>query len=301
MAWTSSDMPDLGGRTALVTGATDGLGLQTALALAAKGARVVLAGRNPTKGEAALTRIRREISLAEVRFERAELGDLDEVRALAARRRDQPLDILVNNAGLMGGPRAEPAQGFERQLGVNYLSHFVLTGALLPALRAAGAARVVSLSSLAHNWGRIAFDDLQGRRSYNPMRAYGQSKLAMLLFAQELQRRSDRHGWGLTSLGAHPGFSSTNLTSTDRAADWMSRHVIAWMFQDARAGAAPQLLAATSPEVRGGAYWGPGGFQELKGSPAPARIARQGADAEVAARLWDVSQELTGFPFGEGA
>jgi NAD(P)-dependent dehydrogenase (short-subunit alcohol dehydrogenase family) len=206
MSWTVSDIPDLGGRRALVTGATDGLGLQTALALAGRGAQVILSGRSPAKGQAALERIRAAWPAADVAFEPADLSDLAQVRDLARRTGGDPLDMLVNNAGIMGLPqRRETADGFEMQLGVNYLAHFVLTGELLDALRRGAMKRVVSLSSLAHVGGRLDFDDLQSSRTYTPFKAYGQSKLAMLMFALELQRRSDAHGWGLVSTAAHPG------------------------------------------------------------------------------------------------
>jgi NAD(P)-dependent dehydrogenase (short-subunit alcohol dehydrogenase family) len=299
-----SDIPDLSGRRALVTGATDGLGLETARALAAHGAEVILTGRNPSKGAAAVERIRAERPGAKVSFEAAELGDLAQVRSLARRAGVLPLDILVNNAGIMGVPKSQTAQGFEAQLGVNYLSHFVLTGSLLEALRAAARPRVVSLSSLAHRVGRIAFDDLQGEKSYSPFRAYAQSKLAMLLFAQELQRRSDRHGWGLTSLAAHPGFARTNLMHAEgasKAAEKMGELLAPLFSHTAAEGAAPQLLAATSPDASPASYWGPSGFMEMKGAPARAKIAPHGRDAGTAARLWDASQQLTDFPFGEGA
>ncbi len=300
MAWTSADIPDLSGRTALVTGATDGLGFETARALAARGARVMLAGRNPAKGEAALKRIREGQPNADVAFESVEQEDLATVRSLARRAGARPLDILVNNAGIMGVPYRKTVSGFEAQLGVNYLSHFVLTGALLEALRAAPAARVVSLSSLAHRAGSIAFDDLQSERGYAPFRAYAQSKLAMLMFALELQRRSDRHGWGLLSAAAHPGASATNLMSGMGASKLMAKGA-AMVSQSAAAGAEPTLLAATRADLPPASYWGPTGFIELKGSPGAAKISGRAADPAAAARLWDASQALTDQPFGVDA
>ena len=304
MTWTPADIPDLHGRTALVTGATDGIGLQTAHALAAKGAFVMLAGRNPTKGQAALDRIRRDVPDAEIAFEPVELEDLATVRSLAQRAGARPLDMLINNAGIMGVPRRETAFGFESQLGVNYLSHFVLTGSLLEALRASPHPRVVSLSSLAHRVGRIDFDDLQSKTGYSPFRAYGQSKLAMLMFALELQRRSDVHGWGLTSAAAHPGFARTNLMNAEGASKLVSSvsGVLGTpFFQDAAAGAEPTLLAATRPDLPPASYWGPTGMMELKGSPGPAKISSQAADPAPAARLWQQSQALTDNAFGAGA
>ena len=304
MAWTPADIPDLHGKRALVTGATDGLGRETALVLAGKGATVVLAGRNPTKGAAALDRIRAAHPSADITFEPVQLGDLATVRSLAQRVGAQPLDILVNNAGVMGVPRADTVNGFESQLGVNYLSHFVLTGALLGALRSAPAPRVVSLSSLAHRAGKIDFDDLQARQGYKPFKAYGQSKLAMLMFALELQRRSDRHGWGLTSAAAHPGFATTNLMHAEGASKAAAKvgELIAPLFSHSAAdGAQPQLLAATRPELPPASYWGPNGFMEIKGAPAPATISKAAADPTAAARLWEASQALTDNPFGPGA
>jgi NAD(P)-dependent dehydrogenase (short-subunit alcohol dehydrogenase family) len=304
MSWTPAEIGDLSGRRALVTGATDGLGLETALALAAKGARVILTGRNPDKGARALERIRREHLSADVTFEPAELGDLARVRSLAHRVATEPLDILVNNAGIMGVPRSTTAQGFEAQLGVNYLSHFVLTGTLLPALRQTPSPRVVSLSSMAHRMGRIDFDDLQGERSYSPFRAYSQSKLAMLLFADELQRRSDAHGWGVRSVAAHPGFARTHLMHAEGASKAMARFgdlLAPLVSHSAAEGAQPQLLAATRPDIAPGSYWGPTRMGEMKGPPGPAKRAPQGRDAAVAARLWDVSQRLTDYPFGPDA
>ena len=302
MAWTLADIPDLHGRTALVTGATDGLGLETARELARHGARVLLAGRNPEKGEAALKRIRDEQPGADISLESVELEDLATVRSLAQRAGAQGVDILVNNAGIMGVPQGQTAQGFERQLGVNYLSHFVLTGSLLAALRSRPNPRVVSLSSLAHLGGKIDFDDLQSRQGYKPFPAYAQSKLAMLMFAMELQRRSDRHGWGLVSAAAHPGFATTNLMSGGSKMMAKVGTTIAPLFShSAAAGAQPTLLAATRPDLRPASYWGPAGAFEVKGPPGPAKMSKRAADPAAAARLWEASQALTDNPFGEGA
>ena len=304
MAWSAADIPDLTGRRALVTGATDGLGLETASALAARGAKVMLAGRNPAKGEAALKRIRADQPAADIAFEPVELEDLTTVRSLARRAGGEPLDILVNNAGIMGVPYRRTVSGFEAQLGVNYLSHFVLTGALLEALRAASHPRVVSLSSLAYLAGRIGFDDLQSDRSYSPFRAYGQSKLAMLMFALELQRRSDRHGWGLISAAAHPGFARTNLMNAEGASKLAARmgDMVAPLFSHSAAdGAAPTLLAATRADLPPASYWGPTGMMEVKGPPGPAKISARAADTAAAAKLWDASQALTDNPFGTNA
>ncbi|WP_174300215.1 oxidoreductase [Caulobacter sp. S45] len=304
MTWTLADIPDMHRRTALVTGATDGLGFETARELARRGARVLLAGRNASKGEAALKRIRDEQPGADVTFESVELGDLATVRSLAQRAGAQGVDILINNAGIMGVPKSKTTQGFESQLGVNYLSHFVLTGSLLGALRAAKDARVVSLSSNGHKMGRLDFDDLQGDKKYGPFKAYTQSKLAMLLFAQELQRRSDWHGWGLLSVAAHPGFARTNLFKPEDQSKFVTpllRAAERAISQGAAEGAQPTLLAATSPDAPPASYWGPTGMMEMKGPPGRAGIAKHAADPAAAARLWEVSQQLTDHPFGEGA
>ncbi len=302
MAWTLADIPDLHGRTALVTGATDGLGLETARELARRGARVLLAGRNPDKGAAALKRIKSEQPGAYVSFESVELKDLVTVRSLAQRAGAQGVDILVNNAGIMNVPEGRTVQGFEMQLGVNYLSHFVLTGSLLEALRSRPDPRVVMLSSLAHVAGKVNFDDLQSKQGYKPFPAYAQSKLAMLMFALELQRRSDRHGWGLVSAAAHPGFATTNLMNGGSKTMAKLGNAVAPMFShSAAAGALATLLAATRPDLPHASYWGPTGLLEIKGPPGPANISKRAADPAAAARLWDASQALTDNPFGDGA
>jgi NAD(P)-dependent dehydrogenase (short-subunit alcohol dehydrogenase family) len=306
MPWRPANMPDLSGRRILVTGATDGLGIETAQALAARGARVILSGRSADKGEAALARIRKATPTADVRFEQAELGDLSAVRALAERVGGEPLDVLINNAGVIGvEPRRTSADGYELQLAVNYLSHFALTGLLLPALLQGRRPRVVSLSSLAHRVGGLHFDDLQLQRSYAPMRAYAQSKLAMLVFAGELQRRSDARGWGLLSLAAHPGGARTNMLAARPGANGrispaakLAERIINPFVQSAADGAWPTLFAATAPDAQPGGYYGPSALFEVKGPPAPARRSRAAVDPALGARLWDVSQALTGAPFG---
>ncbi|UQV17916.1 SDR family oxidoreductase [Brevundimonas albigilva] len=249
--WTTDDIPDQRGRLAIVTGATGGLGLETALALAGAGAEVVLAGRNPLKGDRAERMIRDRHPHAEVRFGLADLADLASIAAFGDRllADGRPIDILVNNAGVMALPRRETtADGFERQFGVNYLSHFALTGRLLPLLTA-GRARVVQLSSMAHHGGRIRLDDLNHAHGYRPWPVYQQSKLAMLMFAVELQRRSDAHGWGLTSVAAHPGVANTDLMSNGPGGltGFGARLFLPLLTHSAAAGALPSLMAATLP------------------------------------------------------
>ena len=305
--WTAADIPSQRGKFAVITGATGGIGYETALALARAGAEVVVAGRDERKGAVALRRINAFAPPSPVSFESLDLASLDSVTAFAARltERHAALDLLVNNAGIMGLPkRRATSDGFEAQLGTNYLGHFALTARLLPSLRRARQPRVVSVSSIAHRRGRIDFGDLQAKRHYGPWRAYNQSKLAMLLFAAELQRRSDAAGWNLTSVAAHPGVARSDLTRSvfqgrgGRVKEAVSQVVMTLIAQSAAQGALPILYAATVPDVQPGGYYGPDGFIELKGSPAPAKIAPQGRDTAVAAQLWDVSEQLTGVRFG---
>ena len=300
--WTVKDIPRQDGKVAVVTGATGGLGYETALELAGAGAEVIVAGRNPEKGDDAVARIVARYPGAKVRFEEIDLADLKSVAAFARRvaARYPAIDILVNNAGVMALPRRQTtADGFEMQIGTNYLGHFALTGHLLPNLRRAAHPRVVNLSSLAHRRGKIDLADFQST-SYAAWPVYSQSKLAMLVFGLELQRRSDRKGWGLMSNAAHPGLARTDLIANGPASSgrgWVhgvSRLITPLLFQDAASGALPTLYAATAPEARGGAYYGPNGSGERKGAPVAARISAPAADEAVAAKLWDLSENLTG-------
>jgi NAD(P)-dependent dehydrogenase (short-subunit alcohol dehydrogenase family) len=299
--WGLRDIPSQQGKIAVVTGATGGLGYETALGLALAGAEVVLAGRNDMKGADALTRLRTDAPRAVARFERVDLADLDSIHGFADRllARGKPIQILVNNAAVMATPgRETTANGFELQLGTNYLSHFALTARLLPILRAQEHARVVNVSSGAHLYGKINFDDLQSERKYSAWGAYCQSKLAMLMFALELQRRSDANGWGLLSNAAHPGYARTDLIANgpgnNSTMGWMHKSIGKLMSHSAAAGALPILFAATAPEARPAGYYGPNGFMEAKGAVAPAGISKRAQDVEVAQRLWDVSGRLTG-------
>src|SRR5437588_194623 len=301
MAGSQVDIPSQLGRTAVVTGATGGLGYETALVLARAGAEVILTGRDDGKGQSAIEKIGHEVSGARIAFEPLDLASLASITDFAQRMQArQSLDLLINNAGVMALPRRQTtADGFEMQFGTNHLGHFALTARLMPLLRRASGARVVSLSSLAHRTGLIDFDDLQGARIYSPWKAYGQSKLACLMFALELQRRSDTAGWKVTSNAAHPGFARTNLfaggpgglvsLATDFAAPFFGH--------SAADGARPILFAATSPQAKPGAYYGPGGIGELRGAPATALVMPRARDATAAARLWDISGKLTGTTF----
>jgi NAD(P)-dependent dehydrogenase (short-subunit alcohol dehydrogenase family) len=303
--WTSRDIPDQSGKLALVTGATGGLGLETALVLAGAGAEVILAGRNPAKGRAAEVLIRERHKNAKVRFEVVDLASLASVNDLANRllTAGRPMHILVNNAGVMALRKREiTADGFEKQLGTNYLSHFALTARILPLLKAAKA-RVVQLSSIAHRSGRLRFDDLNYAAGYKPFPVYSQSKLAMLMFAIELDRHSRTLGWGLTSVAAHPGLARTDLVANGPAigaSAFISSAInlmIRLMGQSAAAGALPTLMAATMPGVSGGQYFGPQGWNEFKGPPGPGKIEARALEPGAAANLWAVSEQLTGVAF----
>jgi NAD(P)-dependent dehydrogenase (short-subunit alcohol dehydrogenase family) len=300
--WTAADVPDQTGRTVVVTGANSGIGLEAASVLAGRGARVVLACRDLGKARGALEAIRAEHRDARLELAKLDLASLASVREFAKAFADAhaTLDVLLANAGVMAVPRRTTADGFELQLGTNHLGHFALTALLLPQLLAAPAARIVVVSSGAHRAGRIRFDDLQGARRYGRWTAYAQSKLANLLFAFELERRLRAAGARAIAVACHPGYAATNLqfagprmAGSRLAERWwaLSNRLLA---QDARMGALPLLYAATAPDVRGGEYFGPGGFAEQRGYPARARPSPRALDLATAARLWESSAALTG-------
>lgn len=300
--WTASDIPAQQGRVAVVTG-TGGLGFQVALELTRAGAKVILAGRNATKGAAAVDAIRRNVPSGDVRFEALDLAALGSVERFAARL-DASLDVvdvLINNAAVMTPPqRGMTADGFELQFGTNFLGHFALTARLLPLLRKGRQPRVVSLSSVAARSGALHFDDLQSERRYKPMEAYGQSKLACLMFAFELQRQSDANGWGLQSIAAHPGIARTDLLPNGAgpgSPQALVRRFMWFLFQPAAQGALPTLFAATAPQAKGGLYYGPDRLSETRGHPTAARIPPQALNQDDAARLWAESARLTGVKF----
>jgi len=305
-SWTAADLPDLTGRRAIVTGASSGIGLVTAAELAGHGADVTLAVRSPERGEAAAARIRQAHPDSTVDVSLLDLSDLTSVRAFADRwshANPEGLDLLINNAGVMAIPRRESVDGFEMQLATNHLGHFALTGLLLPALVARPRSRVVTVSSGAHRMGRMDFDDLHGRRRYNAWRAYGQSKLANLLFATELQRQFNAHGIRSLSLAAHPGYSATNLQSAGarmKGRDWLVRPTEianSVLAQSAEMGALPTLYAATIPGIPGGSYVGPDGFMETRGHPKLVGMSTAASSIADARRLWTVSEELTGVTY----
>ncbi len=302
--WTAADIPDQSGRTAVVTGANSGLGSITARELARKGAAVILACRDTARGDDAAEAILREAPDAGVEVLALDLADLSSVHAFAEAV-DGPVDLLVNNAGVMGIPRRHTKDGFEMQFGTNHLGHFALTGLLLPQLLKTAEPRVVTLSSTAHKFGRMNFDDLQGERRYFRWSAYGQSKLANLLFAFELQRRADDAGLALKSMASHPGYAATNLQTRSPEAGGLltriedglmavSNHVVA---QSEEMGALPTLYAATVPDLPGGTYVGPDGFQEQRGHPVPVGSTGASKNRDAARRLWQVSEDLTGVTY----
>ena len=306
MTWTPADIPPQAGRTAVVTGANSGLGFHTALELARAGAEVVLAVRDECRGADAVERIRRQAPEARLEVRRLDVAELASVEAFAEGWGARPVDLLVLNAGVMAVPvRRVTPDGFELQFATNFLGHFALTARLVPAVRASAAPRIVTLASLAHWMGKIDFADLQGERPYQPWKAYSQSKLAMLMFALELQRRSERGGWGVLGVSAHPGYATTNRHTggpnlgkpMPGPAAGAIKLIEPWVSHPAANGALPVLQAATDPAVAGGSYWGPGGFLELSGPSKPARIARHARDQGVAERLWREAEALTGVRF----
>ncbi|MEU7628516.1 SDR family NAD(P)-dependent oxidoreductase [Nocardia sp. NPDC049220] len=298
--WTERDIPDQQGRVAIVTGANSGLGFAAARALAAHGASVVLAVRDVDKGKHAAARIADAVPGADTTVQHLDLTSLESVRNAAEQLRAaySTIDLLVNNAGVMYPPRQTTRDGFELQFGTNHLGHFALTGLLLDRMLSVPGSRVVTVSSVGHRIrARIHFDDLQGERSYNRVEAYGQSKLANLMFTYELQRRLS--GTASTiAVAAHPGAANTDLmryTPTPLRA--LVPVLAPIVTQSAAMGALPVLRAATGPDVRGGQYYGPGGFLETRGYPKIVESSRQSHDTAIQQRLWTVSEDLTGVTF----
>lgn len=307
--WTLNDIPDLKGRLAIVTGSNSGTGYETARVLAGRGADVIMATRNAQKAETARRRILAVHRGASVRFEPLDLASQESVTAFAERLtwEQRPVDILINNAGVMALPRREVSiDGFEMQMATNYFGHFALTAQLLPLL-SGGNARVVQLSSIVHRQGRIRLDDLNYQTGYRPWPVYAQSKLAMLMFALELDRRSGANGWGLTSVAAHPGYARTSLIENGpMVSNGLARAGLKYVFRplieplishSAANGALPILLAATRPDMKGGSYFGATQMSEMRGPPGPAEIRPQAQDVSVAAQLWSASERLTGVSF----
>jgi NAD(P)-dependent dehydrogenase (short-subunit alcohol dehydrogenase family) len=302
--WTAADIPDQTGRTVLITGASSGLGLRSAEALAAKGARVLMACRNASKASAALEGVAAKASGAAPEVVPLDLASLTSVASCAEQLGDEldHLDVLMNNAGIMAVPKATTVDGFESQIGTNHLGHFALTGRLLPLLLAAPEPRVVSVASNAHKFGRMHLDDLSFEHDrYSRWGAYGQTKLANLLFSGELQRRAVDAGTALTAVAAHPGYAATNLTSGPALGAAMLKPVLAvgdrLFGQPDHMGALPQLYAATMPDVLADDYWGPDAFREQRGHPTRVGRSARARDRADAARLWALSEELTGVTY----
>ncbi len=294
--WTAADIPDQSGKVAIVTGANSGIGYETALELAQKGATVVMACRNLQKANPAAEQIRQTQPEGEVVVMELDLGDLDSVRDFAAAFQEKydRLDLLINNAGIMVPPYGKTAQGFETQFGVNHLGHFALTGLLLDLAMETPQSRIVTVSSMAHRFGQMDFDDLQWeKKAYKPSPAYGQSKLANLLFTYELQRRLTAAGKETLAVAAHPGWTETNLQRHSGAASFLNPYFA----QSQSMGALPTLRAAVDPHVTGGDYYGPNGFMEIRGHPVRVQSNDASHNLADAHRLWQVSEELTGVTY----
>ena len=293
--WSAEQLPDQTGRVAIVTGSNSGIGFETARALAGKGATVVMACRSFDKANPKADEIRAELPGSQVEVMQLDLSDLDSVRqfAEAFRAKHSRLDLLINNAGIMVPPYGKTAQGFETQFGVNHLGHFALTGALLDLIVDTPGSRIVNVSSVAHYFGKIDFSDLNWEKGYNAQAAYGQSKLANLLFTYELQRRLAGAGRDTLVVAAHPGWTETNLQAHAKGVKFLNR----FFAQDPPMGALPTLYAATESGVNGAEYYGPSGFLEMNGPPKRVKSNRRSHDENVAERLWNVSEDLTGVHF----
>jgi NAD(P)-dependent dehydrogenase (short-subunit alcohol dehydrogenase family) len=299
--WTAAAVPDQSGRTVVITGANTGLGFETARVFAARRATTVLAVRNLDKGKAAADRIAATSPGADVVLQRLDLSSLESVRAAAAELRDrhERIDLLVNNAGVMWTAQARTADGYDLQFGTNHLGHFALTGLLLDRMLAVPDSRVVTVSSVGHRFmAEIDFDDLQHDKHYNRIAAYGQSKLANLMFTYELQRRLAAVDAATIAVAAHPGGSNTELVrNTPRVVRAVTAAIGPLIMQSAEMGALPLLRAATDPTVQGGQYYGPDGFQEQRGYPVVVDSSARSRDEAAQRRLWTVSEDLTGVTF----
>jgi len=300
--WSADDVPDLSGKTVAITGGNSGIGYEAALVFARRHASVVIACRSVEKGRAAASAITAAHPGAAIEVMELDLASLASVRAFAEafRGRYRRLEVLCNNAGVMALPYRRTADGFEMQFGTNHLGHFALTGLLMELLLGTAGARVVTVSSGMHHVGSVRFDDLQSEHSYGKWRAYGQSKLANLLFAFELQRRADRAGAKLISVGCNPGYIATNLQAAGPKMEgsalmeslwaWSNR----WFAEDGATGALPTLYAATASEVQPGDYIAPIYYGSARGTPHRGKSSARARDAQAAARLWEVSEQLTG-------
>jgi NAD(P)-dependent dehydrogenase (short-subunit alcohol dehydrogenase family) len=304
--WTIEDIPQLKGKIVIVTGANSGLGFYTAKALAARQAKVIMACRSITKGQEALRLIKKMIPEADLVLLELDLADLQSVRNFSNQIHSgyKKLDMLINNAGLMAIPFHKTADGFEMQFGVNHLGHFALTGLLMDLLLKTPDARIINVSSMAHRMGKIRFEDVNWDKGYSKWKAYGMSKLANLLFTEELVRRLNGHSDQLKVTAAHPGYADTELQS--KGAEMKGSKLSAKLFrfanklvaQSGEMGALPTLYAATAPDVKQAGYYGPGGILKMKGYPAADQPKQDLMDPEVARKLWELSEEMTGVKFG---
>ena len=291
--WDDRLMLDQSGKVAIVTGAGSGLGFETVRALAGKNAKVVMAVRNTAKGREAAARIKKECPRADVDVMELDLADLSSVRKFAQNftKRVSRLDLLINNAGVMVPPYGKTVDGFELQFGTNHLGHFALTVLLIDMLKKVSGSRIVTVSSGAHAFGMLDFDDLNWeKRRYNAWQAYGDSKLANLYFTRELQRRLDEEGSGVLAVAAHPGWAATEL----QRHQWWVRLLNNFFAQPAGMGALPTLYAATAPDVHGSEYFGPDGKGQMRGYPVKVQSSKRSRDMVVASMLWEVSEEMTG-------
>ncbi len=301
--WIAKDIPSQAGKLAIVTGANSGIGYQAALELARAGATVILACRNEQKAAQAKAKIIAAVPQAQVEVAKVDMADLESIKTFAEAfvARDRKLDILINNAGVMSFPtRQATKQGFEAQFGTNHLGHFALTGELMPALLKTPGSRVVTVASIAHKGGRMRYEDPNWERAYDPRKSYSQSKLANLLFGLELDRRLKRAGKDVSSIIAHPGVASTNIVANGMGTDLKAKVVgvvISLFAQSEARGALPLLYAATSPDAKAGHYYGPDGIAEIKGNPVEVKPKPQALDAVSAARLWHISEQMTGVEY----
>ena len=294
--WDSQDIPDQKGRIAIVTGSSSGIGYETVRVLANKNATVIIAVRNLQKGNAALDQIKEQNVSADVGIMEIDLTDLQSIHNFAEnfKKKYNRLDLLINNAGVMMPPYCKTADGFELQFGTNHLGHFALTGLLMDLLKKTSNSRIVNVSSGAHHYGNLDFDDLAWeKRDYKPMKAYGDSKIANIYFTCELQRKLESNGNEVIATAAHPGWTATEL---QRYAGFFS-FMNPYLAQDISMGALPTLYAAAAPDVKSGEYFGPSGFMEMRGYPKKVKSNKLSQDREIAKKLWDVSEALTGVKY----
>ena len=299
MTWTLDQVPQQKGRLAVVTGANIGLGFETAMALAAKNCDLVLACRNMEKAEAAKATIHAKYPKAKVTCMQLDLSSLKSVRAFATAFAEKysRLDLLINNAGIMMPPYSLSEDGFESQFAANYIGHFALTGQLLPLIVKTPGARIVSLSSMAHRWGNIRFDDPNFKNGYNKREAYGQSKIACLMFAYEMNRRLQKAGYSTLSVAAHPGVAYTNLTQHMPKFVNLFAPLMGIVLNNATDGALPTLYAALGDDIHGGYYCGPKDMQQMRGAPIKVGSNRASRDEKAAAKLWAMSEVMSGVKF----